>query len=435
MEHSRRLALGILRKLNERGYAAYMVGGCVRDKLAGRPTKDIDIATSAEPSQVMELFSRVEPTGLQHGTVTVLCEGVPFEVTTFRAERGYADHRRPSEIEFITDIAGDLARRDFTINAMAEGADGELIDPFGGAADLQRGLLRCVGDADERFGEDALRLLRCVRFAAEYALQIDKATWSALILRRELIRHVAVERVRVELEKTIEGRDPDRGVALLADSGLVCALSVDTGLPLRERWDAAAAAAAHSQGGWLAYGALPGGDERWALLLLRLGAVGGQAEEALRRLTFAKRRAKAIAALVAVHRRMDEQTRSAAAGQRPELLLRLAAVRCGREAALAWLRLLAAGSAAGDPLYARTAFKPLAGGVGAEALAALKAASPGELAIGGAELIRLGYAPGPAIGRTLDKLLELAALQMVGDDQAELIRQAELWLEKEREGG
>ena len=433
LPYRRQLALGILHKLNEHGHAAYLVGGCVRDMLVGRPTKDIDIATSAMPLEVTGLFSRVEPTGLPHGTVTVLCDGVPFEVTTFRTESGYADYRRPTQVEFIADINGDLARRDFTINAMAQSAAGELIDPFGGAEDLRNRLLRCVGDAAERFGEDALRLLRCIRFAAEYGLEIEPATWDALLLRRELLKHVAIERVRVELEKTIEGGDPDRGLMLLADSGLMCELGVETGLLQRER---SLDIHAHAQSGGLAYGALPDGDERWALLLLRLGVDAEQAEEALRRLTFAKRRAKAIAALVAVHRRMDEQLRSADTElcERPELLLRLLAVRCGREAALSWLRLLEAGIAAGDPLFAREPLNRLAAdGAGAAAIADLKAATAGELAIGGADLIRLGYAPGPTIGRTINKLLELAALQTVGDDRKALLLQAELWL-KEREG-
>ena len=214
------LARQIIDRLEEYGYEAYFVGGFVRDRLLNKPIKDIDIATSAMPDAVLKLFKRAEPTGLQHGTVTVILEGTPFEVTTFRSESGYTDHRRPDQVAFITDLREDLSRRDFTINAMALDRSMQLIDPFGGELDLLAKLLRCVGDARERFDEDALRMLRCIRFAAEYCLEIEQATWDAILLHQQAIRNVATERVRVELERIIEGSSPERGVALLVQSGL-----------------------------------------------------------------------------------------------------------------------------------------------------------------------------------------------------------------------
>ncbi|MBB6679608.1 CCA tRNA nucleotidyltransferase, partial [Cohnella lubricantis] len=213
--------LAVVRVLEEAGHAAYLVGGCVRDRLLGRPLNDIDIACSARPEEVMSMFARVVPTGLQHGTVTVVENGMTFEVTTFRQEAGYSDSRHPDAVLFVKDIREDLARRDFTINAMAIGPAGTLVDPFGGAEDLKRGVVRCVGDALERFAEDALRMVRAVRFAAEFAFEIDAATWDGLLRRREGLRHVAMERIGAELDKMVCGSGPDRAVELLQASGLL----------------------------------------------------------------------------------------------------------------------------------------------------------------------------------------------------------------------
>ena len=214
-------ARSVLKRLEEAGFAAYFVGGCIRDSLLERPVKDIDIATAAKPEEVLALFPKVIPTGLKHGTVTVLTGGFSFEVTTFRTEAEYEQHRRPSEVVYVTDIVSDLTRRDFTINAMARDRKGELIDPFGGQQDLTDGVLRCVGEADQRFREDALRLLRCVRFAAEYRLRIEADTWLALHANARLLKHIAMERVRAELLRIVGGRNPHEGFRLLAESRLL----------------------------------------------------------------------------------------------------------------------------------------------------------------------------------------------------------------------
>ncbi|MBP1999573.1 tRNA nucleotidyltransferase (CCA-adding enzyme) [Paenibacillus shirakamiensis] len=211
----------VLEKLVHEGYEAYYVGGSVRDEWMGRPVNDLDITTSARPEQVLNMFERTVPTGMQHGTVTVIMDQIPFEVTTFRKETGYEDHRRPSEVEFVQDVEQDLKRRDFTMNAMAMDRAGRLIDPFGGRKDIKEGLVRCVGKADERFEEDALRMLRAIRFASIFNFVPSVRTWQGLIHNRASIQYIAVERIRAELEKIIAGPHPLRGLELLERSGLM----------------------------------------------------------------------------------------------------------------------------------------------------------------------------------------------------------------------
>ena len=197
------------RRLWDAGFQAYPVGGCVRDLLLGRLPLDWDVAASALPEQVMALFDRTVPTGVRHGTVTVLLPGGAVEVTTFRTEGGYSDGRHPDAVSFRATLREDLARRDFTVNAMALDRDGTVIDPFGGRADLARGLLRCVGEADRRFGEDALRMFRAVRFCAQ--LGFTPAPGLPGAIRRNAARAAALsaERVQGELERILLSSRPD----------------------------------------------------------------------------------------------------------------------------------------------------------------------------------------------------------------------------------
>ena len=204
------------------GEAACPVGGCVRDSLLGRTPGDWDVATSARPETVQALFSRTVPTGLRHGTVTVLLEGMSLEVTAFRREEGYADGRRPDRVVFGVGLTEDLARRDFTINAMALLPDGTVADPFGGKADLAARLVRCVGDPERRFREDALRMLRAVRFAAQLDFAIEGETAAALRREAAGLDRVSGERVRAELEKTLLSPRPE-----------LCALPVELGMLVR----------------------------------------------------------------------------------------------------------------------------------------------------------------------------------------------------------
>ena len=198
----------VLRTLEAAGREAWCVGGCVRDALSGRRPEDWDVTASALPEETLAVFgSRAEPTGLKHGTVTVKTEGGPVEVTTYRLDGAYRDHRRPESVTFTRSIEEDLARRDFTVNAMAWNLRGELRDPFGGREDLRRGVLRCVGDPDRRFEEDALRILRGLRFAAALGLEIEPGTAAALRRNREGLRDIAPERIQVEFFKLLPGRD------------------------------------------------------------------------------------------------------------------------------------------------------------------------------------------------------------------------------------
>ena len=203
-------AAELLYTLHRAGYAAYVVGGCVRDSLLGLTPHDWDLCTSALPQQVMELFGaqRCIPTGLQHGTVTVKQSGALYEITTFRTEGTYTDGRHPDEVHFVPDVREDLARRDFTINAMAYNEKEGLVDPFGGQADLQSGIVRAVGVPRQRFTEDALRILRLYRFAARFGFAIDPPTAQAA---QELCAHldcVSVERIEEELAKLLSAPAP-----------------------------------------------------------------------------------------------------------------------------------------------------------------------------------------------------------------------------------
>ncbi len=194
-----------INRLESAGYACHVVGGCVRDSLLGLTPHDWDLTTNALPERVAELFSdfRVIPTGMKHGTITVMIDGVPLEITTYRVDGDYRDHRHPDGVCFVTDITEDLRRRDFTVNAMAWNPQGGLCDPFGGAEDLKRGILRCVGDAETRFREDALRILRALRFAATYGFGVENATAKALLSCASLLKSVAAERVQAELNRLL----------------------------------------------------------------------------------------------------------------------------------------------------------------------------------------------------------------------------------------
>lgn len=198
----------LLQQLNAAGYAAYAVGGCVRDSLLGQQPKDWDICTSALPEEILEVFSELRciPTGLAYGTVTVLLEDESFEVTTFRKELGYTDSRHPDGVRFLRSLQEDLARRDFTINAMAADHDGRITDCFGGRADLKKGIIRCVGVAEERFTEDALRMLRALRFASRLNFSIEAQTAEAIHRQKERLLCVAAERLRKELSGLLCGK-------------------------------------------------------------------------------------------------------------------------------------------------------------------------------------------------------------------------------------
>lgn len=199
----------IIAVLESAGYEGFAVGGCVRDAILGKEPNDWDITTSALPNQVKELFSRTIDTGIQHGTVTVMMGKTGYEVTTYRIDGEYEDMRHPKSVEFSTNLREDLKRRDFTINAMAYNDSVGIVDEFGGQADLEAGIIRCVGKATERFTEDALRMMRAIRFAAQLGFTIEEGTWQAILELSTNIAKVSRERIAVELGKTIMSDRPE----------------------------------------------------------------------------------------------------------------------------------------------------------------------------------------------------------------------------------
>lgn len=203
-------AARILRVLEDHGYEAFVVGGCVRDSLLGRNPNDWDITTSALPLQVKALFRRTIDTGLKHGTVTIMENGEPYEVTTYRVDGEYLDGRHPSEVTFTASLKEDLQRRDFTINAMAYSEKKGLQDLFGGLPDLEKGLIRAVGDPAKRFGEDALRIMRAVRFAAQLGYEVEEDTVQAMKELAPTLSKISAERIAAELEKLLVSPHPEK---------------------------------------------------------------------------------------------------------------------------------------------------------------------------------------------------------------------------------
>ena len=203
----------ILSRLEAAGFAAYCVGGCVRDSFMNKEPLDWDICTSAEPQEtvkVFEGFKTVNKNGLKHGTVTVILESKPYEITTFRTDGEYLDNRRPESVTFVKSIEGDLARRDFTINAMAFSPKRGFIDLFGGSKDIKNGIIKCVGDAEKRFHEDALRIMRALRFASVLGFEIESKTANAAILCRGLLKNISAERICAEFLKLMEGKAAEK---------------------------------------------------------------------------------------------------------------------------------------------------------------------------------------------------------------------------------
>ena len=205
----------------ENNYEAFMVGGCIRDFLLSKEPKDYDIATSALPNITESLFEKTIPTGIKHGTITVLLDKEPFEVTTYRIEGEYKDNRRPDEISFVTNIKDDLSRRDFTINAFAYNSKEGLKDYFNGLEDLQNKIIRTVGDSNKRFNEDALRMMRAIRFASQLDFNIEKSTLDGIKKNKNLLKNISFERIRDELCKLLLSDNPRKGLNLLKDCGVL----------------------------------------------------------------------------------------------------------------------------------------------------------------------------------------------------------------------
>ncbi|GFN30681.1 CCA tRNA nucleotidyltransferase [Paenibacillus xylaniclasticus] len=437
-DHEMERSLPVLQTLQAAGYETVFVGGCVRDAVAGRKLKDVDIATAATPDIVMSLFERTVPTGLAHGTVTVLFGGESYEVTTFRTDGEYEDHRRPSDVAFIADLEGDLQRRDFTMNAMAIRPDGTLVDLYGGLSDLRRGIVRCVGDADARFQEDALRMVRAVRFASTFGYSIALSAWRAIKRNRKLLSHVAMERISAELNKIMDSASPHRGLVWLAASGLLQhtreVLPAGFAKPYAGVVNGSVKNAVRELlPAMAALSVLQSVDDRWAAVFLALRLTPEEAEETLARLRFPVRRTAAIRAVVRVHEAVAKHAASAAAAAQPEAAAAWvsAVLSIGAEAAAAWLR-IARVFADADAALGGAALSPHALGLMAERLTAMPCTTVRELAVGGADLAeQLGVKPGPRTGQLLQALLRAVASGETPNEREALLELAQS-MEEER---
>lgn len=384
-----RPVLDVIARLRELGHAVFLVGGCVRDTLRGVHPKDFDVATSALPEEVQRAFRKVIPTGIQHGTVTVVVGGTHVEVTTFRSESEYHDGRRPSAVTFEQDIVKDLSRRDFTINAMAwNPLSHELVDPFGGQEDLKARVVRCVGSATERFSEDGLRPLRAVRFAAVLDFRLDPGTQAAISATLPVFRKVAHERVREEFVKLLLSKRAEFGLELLSETGLL-----DVFLPELARADAEAARLARA-----AAAAEPVDVEiRLAALLADL-VDSARAEEIGVRLKFPTKtieRVKLLISHAALERHVGE----------PDPALRRLLARVGLANVEALSSVARARIQAREPARLPEV-EALIGRL--QALAASKPPLSGkELALnGGAIMATLGVGPSPIVGEATRFLLD-----------------------------
>ncbi len=408
--------MAVLQSLRDAGHTAYLVGGGVRDALLGRPVTDWDVATDALPERLLSLF----PTGgydNRFGTVQVPSGGLKLEVTTFRRDHQYADHRRPDSVTFTDSLEEDLARRDFTVNAIAWGRDG-IVDPTGGMADLESGLLRSVGDPATRFDEDALRLLRAARLAAQLNFAIEPLTLAAMSQTAATVQYVSQERIGEELRKILHAAQPSAALRILADTGVLRfalpELDAQRGVPQdkvpgMDLWghclaatDAAAqldpasprlrlAALVHDIGkpGTLADGHFIGHDTEGARL----------AELMLARLAFPRREVEAVADLVRFHMFSYESRWSGAA-------VRRFIKRVGRDLVSDQLNLRAADNiGSGLPAGAGN-LEELRSRIAKE----LSSGAPltlRELAVHGDDLTEaLDLAPGPVVGQLLDHLLQ-----------------------------
>ena len=408
-----------LRRLREAGYTACAVGGCVRDRLMGAEPKDYDVTTAALPEQTEAVFAgeRIIETGLKHGTVTVLLGGLPIEITTFRVDGGYSDARHPDAVRFTPSLTEDLARRDFTVNAMAWSPEDGLADPFGGADDLRNRLIRCVGDPDTRFREDALRILRALRFAAVLGFRIEERTADALHRNRALLDKVSAERIAAELCKLLCG---DGVKPILLEYADVLGVVLPELLPMRgfdqrnphHIYDVLEHTAV------VVENVPPEPMLRWAALLhdsgkpatFALDAKGvghffghpkvsaALADAALRRLKLDNATRERVVLLVQYHDVQIEPTEKA---------VKRALGKLGEEAFFQLLALKRADNLAQSPEYrGRLALCDQLEAIAREILRREDCFSLRDLAVKGGDLIAAGLRPGPALGAALDALLD-----------------------------
>ncbi|HLK40046.1 MAG TPA: HD domain-containing protein [Polyangiaceae bacterium] len=441
--------LSICQHLQAKGKRAWIVGGCVRDLLLGRGASDWDVATDARPDELLRVFPRAIPTGIEHGTVTVVQGGAHYEVTTLRGEGTYTDGRRPDWVSFVDDIVADLARRDFTVNAMAvDPVDGRLIDPFDGRGDLTRRILRAVGAPAERFAEDGLRVLRAARFVATLELALDADTEAAIAPTLGTYRKVAAERVRDEWVKTMKARAPSLAFEVMRRTGIL-------GVTCPELLGGVGM----EQNKWHAYDVWRHGLEcmdacagdavlRIAALLHDVGkpATRAWSDKTLDYTFYDHDRVGAeIAAPIAERLRFSNDDRARIVALVRHHLFHYSDLDTDA-AVRRWLRRV--GKERLDDLYALNAADVLAKGrdpqADLDALADLKvhvarvlaegaALSTRDLRVNGHDLMReLGLRPGPLIGEVLDALLEAVIADPAANEREALLALARAVLASRR---
>nr|WP_208920499.1 CCA tRNA nucleotidyltransferase [Paenibacillus uliginis] len=408
----------VIRTLNDHGYEAYWVGGCVRDEYMGRKVSDMDITTSALPEMTSALFPRVVPTGIKHGTVTVIEKGQSFEVTTYRIEGGYEDHRRPTQVFFVSEVEEDLKRRDFTMNAMALGIDGIWVDPFGGRKDIDLRIIRCVGDARVRFREDALRMIRCIRFASVFGFSIAKDTWKGILADRETLSWIAMERIRSELDKMMSGPNPLRGLELIKQSGLYASMKVP--FPFEKHDPKIIGAIPEVQSSDL--------DIRWALLIHGCGILVDEADKLLREWTFSNRRRETILGLLKFQERWFNDFRGIEPDSDRLLWINLV-LELGTEIAEQWLCMQEAVQRAGQQINADVSVEQAYHWLNTMNVRSLK-----DLQVTGSELLQaLERRGGPWMGKVLQLLLVKTAAGFLPNDKDNLIEEAKRVMNHEEE--
>jgi tRNA nucleotidyltransferase (CCA-adding enzyme) len=420
----------IIEELNRQGFEAYAVGGCVRDMVLGREPEDWDITTSAKPLEVKKLFRRTVDTGIQHGTVTVLLDKEHFEVTTYRLDGIYEDNRHPKEVSFTSSLTEDLKRRDFTINAMAYNEREGFVDLFGGLADIEKGIIRCVGSATERFDEDALRILRAIRFSAQLGFAIEEETLKAIRDKAAHLSHISAERIRAELTKLLLSEHPDR-LRTLYETGITAVI-----LPEFDRMMVTPQKNIHHiyNVGEHTIRAVeevaegPGRDHftiaersvlRWTMLLhdiekpstISLGKDGQNhfyghqekgaitAKNILKRLKFDNDTLDSVTHLIRWH---DYRFVLTPAG------MRKAAAKIGRDYMELLFEVNRADTSAKNPEHTQEKFEKLkeARKLYAQILDKQECVSLKELAVNGRDLIEEGFQPGKELGDFLNRLLE-----------------------------
>lgn len=396
----------ILDRLNAGGYEAYIVGGCVRDSILGRIPQDWDITTSALPAQAKALFSHTFDTGIQHGTITVVLHRENYEVTTYRIDGDYADCRHPESVSFTNDLTKDLLRRDFTMNAIAYHPAEGFRDPFHGQEDIAAGIIRGVGEPAKRFQEDALRMLRCVRFAAQLGFAVDPETWAALCTQKALIQKISVERIHEELEKLWLAPFLEK-YPLLWESGLLAEIDPILSARLIKRGNALLDELAASP---------PQPILRWCILMREY--TPEEADAFLRRLKFDNFSRKRICLLL-THLPQDIPTEA--------YPLRKLAGSLGTDALRELLTLQAILRPASPHAESLALLE--------EILSAGDCLSLKALCISGKELMALGAPHGKGLGELLAALLEDVLQNPSHNSPAYLRERASVLLEKAAEGG